>query len=79
MFTEKLEDGMTPEGQSPIEQGVRRAGRSPRENEGTKKDVIECEHHLQDHLSLRPALLRTNHPWSPLNRIEGEGHAALGW
>jgi len=57
VFTEKLEDGVTPEGQGPIERGVRRAGCPSREKEGTMRGVIECGHHSQDHASLQPALL----------------------
>jgi len=77
VFTEELEDGVIHEGQGPIEWGVRRAGRSLRENEGTMRCVIECGHHLQDYASLQPALHRTNHPWPSMNRIEGEGHPVL--
>jgi len=57
MFTEKLEDGMRPEGQGPIEWGVRRAGRSSTEKGGSGRDVIKREHHLQDQVSLQPVLL----------------------
>jgi len=79
VFTTELEDGAAPEGQGPIEQGVRRAGCSSREKEGSGRGVIECGHHLQDQASVQPALHRTNQPWSPLNRIEGERHPALDW